>query len=104
MPWHGKFCTGQKFKAGNGYNNTAYGKKRGGKKTKQTNVTTAKPVNKGANSTTTTVTTTNTKTKLKSDGTPDKRFKENKVSTATAGPTKKNGTPDMRYKANKKKG
>jgi hypothetical protein len=35
---------------------------------------------------------------LKKDGTPDKRFKENK---ATAGPTKKDGTPDMRFKANK---
>ncbi|TSJ35900.1 hypothetical protein FO440_23560 [Mucilaginibacter corticis] len=35
---------------------------------------------------------------LKKDGTPDKRFKENK---ATKGPLKKDGTPDMRYKANK---
>lgn len=35
---------------------------------------------------------------LKKDGTPDKRFKENK---ATAGPKKKDGTADMRYKANK---
>ena len=39
--------------------------------------------------------------KMKADGTPDKRFKENKVA---AGPLKKDGTPDMRYKANKKKG
>lgn len=36
---------------------------------------------------------------LKSDGTPDKRFKENKGH----GPVKKDGTPDMRYKANKPK-
>jgi hypothetical protein len=39
----------------------------------------------------------------KKDGTPDKRYKENKgaPTTAPAGPTKKDGTPDMRYKANK---
>ncbi|MCR8556485.1 hypothetical protein KXD93_02470 [Mucilaginibacter sp. BJC16-A38] len=36
---------------------------------------------------------------LKKDGTPDKRFKENK---AAKPPLKKDGTPDMRYKANKK--
>jgi hypothetical protein len=57
--------------------------------------------------TTTTTATTTTKTKLKKDGTPDKRFKENKTMTTTAtttGPKKKDGTPDMRYKANKKKG
>ncbi len=42
------------------------------------------------------------KTKLKADGTPDKRFKENKEKgTQAAGPLKKDGTPDMRYKANK---
>lgn len=42
-------------------------------------------------------------TKLKADGTPDKRFKENKAATPAkpAGPTKKDGTLDMRYKANK---
>jgi hypothetical protein len=40
-----------------------------------------------------------TQTHLKKDGTPDKRFKENKK---PAGPVKKDGTPDMRYKANKK--
>jgi hypothetical protein len=39
-------------------------------------------------------------TKLKADGTPDKRFKDNKAATP-AGPTKKDGTLDMRYKANK---
>ena len=33
--------------------------------------------------------------KMKSDGTPDKRFKENKN-------VKKDGTPDKRFKANKK--
>ncbi|HEY0271762.1 MAG TPA: hypothetical protein VGC22_01200 [Chitinophaga sp.] len=39
----------------------------------------------------------------KKDGTPDKRYKENKgaATAAPAGPTKKDGTPDMRYKANK---
>jgi hypothetical protein len=39
----------------------------------------------------------------KKDGTPDKRYKENKgaPTTAPAGPTKKDGTPDMRYKENK---
>lgn len=45
---------------------------------------------------------TSHKRHLKKDGTPDKRFKENKAK-ATAGPAKKDGTPDMRYKANKKK-
>ena len=39
--------------------------------------------------------------KLKKDGTPDKRFKENKVAAKPAGPTKKDGTPDKRHKANK---
>ncbi len=38
-------------------------------------------------------------THLKKDGTPDKRFKENKK---PAGPLKKDGTPDMRHNANKK--
>lgn len=33
---------------------------------------------------------------MKKDGTPDKRFKENKH-------LKKDGTPDKRFKANKKK-
>lgn len=46
-----------------------------------------------------TVKTTETKTakpvaKMKKDGTPDKRYKENKM-------LKKDGTPDKRYKANK---
>jgi hypothetical protein len=41
---------------------------------------------------------------MKKDGTPDKRYKENKTTTVTTtGPTKKDGTPDMRYKTNKKK-
>jgi hypothetical protein len=35
---------------------------------------------------------------LKKDGTPDKRFKENKT---PKGPMTKSGKPDMRYKANK---
>jgi hypothetical protein len=38
---------------------------------------------------------------VKKDGTPDKRFKENKAAAKTAGPVKKDGTPDMRYKDNK---
>lgn len=37
---------------------------------------------------------------LKKDGTPDKRYKENKKASA---PKKKDGTPDMRYKENKEK-
>lgn len=43
--------------------------------------------------------------KVNKDGTPDKRFKDNKAKAATAapaGPVKKDGTPDKRYKANKK--
>jgi len=36
---------------------------------------------------------------LKKDGTPDKRFKENKKPQV---PLKKDGTPDKRYKENKK--
>ena len=39
------------------------------------------------------------KAPLKKDGTPDKRFKENKKAK---GPLKKDGTPDKRYKENKK--
>lgn len=42
-------------------------------------------------------------TKLKADGTPDMRYKENKVAAAaTVKHTKKDGTADMRYKENKK--
>lgn len=37
---------------------------------------------------------------MKKDGTPDKRFKENKAKAEA--PKKKDGTPDMRYKENKK--
>lgn len=37
-------------------------------------------------------------THLKANGTPDKRFKENKVTTTHL---KKNGTPDKRFKENK---
>ena len=41
---------------------------------------------------------------VKKDGTPDKRFKENKAAKpAPAGPLKKDGTPDKRFKANKTK-
>ena len=49
--------------------------------------------------------TTTKKTGLKKDGTPDMRYKENKVTKTTTktGPTKKDGTADMRYKANKTK-
>ena len=44
-----------------------------------------------------------TSTPTKKDGTPDKRFKENKktIPTTTVS-VKKDGTPDKRYKANKK--
>jgi hypothetical protein len=46
---------------------------------------------------------TTTKAHTKKDGTADKRYKENKVSSSTTvvGPTKKDGTADMRFKANK---
>jgi hypothetical protein len=37
---------------------------------------------------------------LKSDGTPDKRYKT--AAPAAKGPLKKDGTPDLRYKENKK--
>jgi hypothetical protein len=37
---------------------------------------------------------------LKSDGTPDKRYKA--VTPSAKGPVKKDGTPDLRYKENKK--
>ena len=37
--------------------------------------------------------------KTKADGTPDKRYKENKETSD--GPKKKDGTPDKRYKKNK---
>ena len=40
---------------------------------------------------------------LKKDGTPDMRYKQNKEAAKTVGPLKKDGTPDLRYKANKKK-
>lgn len=42
---------------------------------------------------------TESKAPLKKDGTPDKRFKENKKAK---GPLKKDGTPDKRFKENKK--
>ena len=45
--------------------------------------------------------TTSSGQKLKKDGTPDKRYKENKEEAKPAGPTKKDGTPDMRHKSNK---
>ncbi|MEO7048750.1 MAG: hypothetical protein ABI091_25840 [Ferruginibacter sp.] len=50
-------------------------------------------------------TTTSTSTKMKANGTPDMRYKANKMKAApvVAGPTKKDGTADMRYKANKVK-
>lgn len=48
--------------------------------------------------------TTNQDAHLKQDGTPDKRYKENKEpKKEVVGPTKKDGTPDMRYKENKEK-
>ena len=41
------------------------------------------------------------KVATKKDGTPDKRFKENKEPVKAVGPTKKDGTPDKRFKENK---
>lgn len=41
--------------------------------------------------------------KTKKDGTPDKRFKENKKDATPEVKKKKDGTPDMRYKENKSK-
>ncbi len=38
---------------------------------------------------------------MKKDGTPDKRYKENKEVKQAGVPLKKDGTPDMRYKENK---
>ncbi|MFT4202965.1 MAG: hypothetical protein QM610_03545 [Chitinophagaceae bacterium] len=55
-----------------------------------------------------TVKTTTTKAKattehVKKDGTPDKRYKENKKAAAdSVKHLKKDGTPDKRYKENKK--
>jgi uncharacterized protein (DUF2147 family) len=59
-----------------------------------TTTTTAKPATaKPAASTT---------APLKADGTPDKRYKENKTTEKTVvGPKKADGTADMRYKTNK---
>ena len=37
----------------------------------------------------------------KADGTPDMKYKVNKVAPKATGPTKKDGTPDMRFKENK---
>lgn len=46
---------------------------------------------------------TSTAGHLKKDGTPDKRYKENKgLANSTAKHVKKDGTPDKRYKENKK--
>lgn len=46
--------------------------------------------------------TVTTKTVIKADGTPDRRYKENKkITTVVVGPKKKDGTADMRYKVNK---
>jgi hypothetical protein len=44
-----------------------------------------------------------TTTPLKKDGTPDLRFKENKVAKKDIGPLKKDGTPDKRFSKNKTK-
>jgi hypothetical protein len=71
-------------------------------KTEQAKVTTNKQVaavNQGKNVNKTVADTS--KTNLKKDGTPDKRFKDNKTSAKTTGPLKKDGTADMRYKNNK---
>jgi hypothetical protein len=57
------------------------------------------PAQTPAASTTTKQPAAATTTHLKKDGTPDKRYKENK--TPKTGPTKKDGTPDKRFKSNK---
>ena len=44
---------------------------------------------------------TTTTTHTKKDGTPDKRFKENKGGKEATVHTKKDGTPDKRFKENK---
>lgn len=54
------------------------------------------------NKTTATKAVPKTEKHLKADGTPDKRYKENKAtSKPEAVHTKKDGTPDKRYKENK---
>lgn len=50
---------------------------------------------------TTTPAKTSTTQHVKKDGTPDKRYKENKTAPATTQHLKKDGTPDKRYKENK---
>ncbi|MBV4357228.1 hypothetical protein [Pinibacter aurantiacus] len=45
---------------------------------------------------------TQTTQHTKKDGTPDKRYKENKTAKDTVVHAKKDGTPDKRYKENKK--
>jgi|GEM_PF-884757 len=52
---------------------------------------------------TTGTTKTDDSRKMKKDGTPDKRYKENKEATKNvpSGPVRKDGQPDKRYKANK---
>ncbi|HVT85970.1 MAG TPA: hypothetical protein VHD35_12270 [Chitinophagaceae bacterium] len=70
------------------------------KSPKTSTVTKTEKSAKTKTATTSSTASTKTSTHLKSDGTPDKRFKENKEAK---GPMKKNGTPDMRYKANKDK-
>lgn len=74
------------------------------KEVAQTQMKKATVTDKAPKTTMSTTTNTTTKTKMKKDGTPDKRFKENKTAAVTTAPKKKDGTPDMRYKANKKKG
>ena len=64
--------------------------------------TTALPA-KTAKTTTAATTKANPGVKTKANGTPDMRFKENKMAAKATGPKKKNGTPDMRYKVNKTK-
>jgi hypothetical protein len=71
-------------------------------KTEQSKITTKKQVvavNNIKNANKTAADTS--KTNLKKDGTPDKRFKDNKSTAKTTGPLKKDGTADMRYKSNK---
>ncbi|MEO6916690.1 MAG: hypothetical protein ABI151_14575 [Chitinophagaceae bacterium] len=55
---------------------------------------------KPVTTTTKTARDTTRKPMMKKDGSPDKRYKENKMTEPVVGPKKKDGTPDMRYKNN----
>jgi hypothetical protein len=84
------------FAASFGYANAQTSPKKSSKKvTSSATVTTPEKSKK--------VEKTTSVTHMKADGTPDKRYKDNKATAKAEGPMKKDGTPDKRYKANKKK-